>query len=117
MTSLSDRIEALEIASGVMDAEAHCEVFGFEPRVDDFGARFWRDGKWIGLGSIPHYTASVNAALTLVPEGWRPELKRYRNGQWSAACTSERHGACADDCYTAATAMAAAAIRARGARP
>lgn len=65
MHDLIARLEAATEGSRVLDAEIHLAI-----------------GERCGMGSDglylpPHYTQSVDAALTLVPEGWRwDELSR-----------------------------------------
>lgn len=88
---MKDLIAALESASGP-DRQLDFEI-GLQMGITkDLGT-----GKWIRLdddnrirtveGGLPHYTASIDAALTLVPDGWpfklitdfgSPRLKNYR---------------------------------------
>lgn len=67
--------------------------------------------------TLPAYTASIDAAMTLVPEGWTADVRKYPNGrgfavlsQWSPPCESEKS---VDDA-TPAIALCIAALKARG---
>jgi hypothetical protein len=69
---------------------------------------------------VPAYTASLDAAMGLVPEGCGIEMRRYwlaepEHGVWSASLRWGISGAQAhaEDCNNAALALAAAALRAR----
>lgn len=64
------------------------------------------------LGQIPHYTSSVDSALTLVPEGWWVHRAEERTGHWEWTLTdSEEHAL--GDAATPALALCIAALRAR----
>lgn len=64
--------------------------------------------------SVPPYTASIDAALTLVPEGWRKSIIDADNGNaivelWQ----DEGDGEVGAQAATAALALVAASLRAR----
>jgi hypothetical protein len=62
----------------------------------------------------PHFTASLDAAMTLVPEGASRFIFVRVGGRWGCYIDDERGiiGSC-DDAATAALALCAAALRAR----
>lgn len=70
-------------------------------------------GKAVGRAFAPPqpYTASIDAALTLVPEGWKWAVTSK-----NSACCHEQHIAPLNWSYAAtpALALAAAALKARG---
>lgn len=76
---------------------------------------------WIAIGSpairpIPVYTASLDAAMTLVPESWyRVEQQQTREGAWAKVTLLEKGFTPADEGHAATPALAltAAALRAR----
>lgn len=117
LLSLADRCERAsgpdrhldaEIARVLLPSEATGITrsrYGWSYRV--FGPSGW-DDEW--LETLP-FTASLNAAVTLVPEGWT--WARYHNG--AVECVSRDHSitkACAN---TSALALCAAALRAMAA--
>lgn len=70
--------------------------------------------------SDPPYTASLDAAMTLVPEGWRTsDFTQWENaeGAWSVMLlrTGFKHQAKDADAKTGPLAIVAAALRARSA--
>ena len=77
MTALAELIAKLEAAterSRELDAEIWAHLNGFTGAIKGR----WVGGRWSwSVGSVgvwddelPHYTTSIDAALTLVPEGW-----------------------------------------------
>jgi hypothetical protein len=69
----------------------------------------------LGLQAVPAYTASLDAAMTLVPEGWNGRLEWCR-GAGYADLAHVKAGRGFEDCRpakTAALALCAAALRAR----
>ncbi len=115
MTDLSELIERIEAASGPdreIDHAIYHDLLGFCRHLNkkrtgaqsdtgfdclDCGADSWgnksREGGYpAGQGlhdSAPRYTASIDAAMTLVPEGWIVEIRRYFNsdGEFVSAVT------------------------------
>lgn len=93
LMKLAERVEALSGPDRAVDWELH--VFDGLVGVGMYGAH-------------PHYTASLAAAMTLVPEGW--DHGYTANGQcWTHKEASTVHG----DAATPALALCAAALRAR----
>lgn len=115
---MNDLIERIEAASGPdreLDAEIAREIGRIPPHA---GYAAMDDVAWDrGLGySVPAYTTSIDAALTLVPEGWTifhfggpfndsPSHATVAGGQPIAFC--EGDGA------TPALAICAAALKSR----
>jgi hypothetical protein len=130
LLELAGRCERAEGADRVLDGHIHATVFGWEmlwnEKLELF--QYWKDERWIGLGSIPAYTASLDAALTLVPEGWAVErwqiwpgepssldlLETKRTGDQWVRCDGWL-GKVEAVAATPALALAAAALRARAA--
>jgi len=111
LLKLVDRVEALEAPDRGIDWEIHC-----------------RDGlDGVGMyGDHPTYTASIDAAMTLVPEGMRVNLSEWddeehlrRAGPWqcilsvAGTCHANPFDARCDHAATPALALTAAALRAR----
>lgn len=92
------------------DAQHYEEwLFRFDP------PRSWVDS-WL---HVPRYTSSLDAALTLVPEGWMVELwlaQPTETQQWhsNAVVYYERRRASRGEGATPAIALSIAALRARG---
>jgi hypothetical protein len=89
MTDLATRCEQAEGPDRSLDTEiARSLGWGCVMQDPQAGLRwycwkeFYRSGDWI---SLPNYTASLDAALTLVPEGWR-----LRQMAFSAPCADDR---------------------------
>jgi len=85
--SIAERIEALEGACREMDAEIAVTVLGMERDGDYF---FGKDEDFVlerdyysldgAARELPHYTSSIDSAMTLVPEGWDAEISIPREG-------------------------------------
>jgi hypothetical protein len=72
LLKLAERCEQATGPDRELDAAAHTATTGFEPRIGGIG---WAKGELVvplcpGWGPLPRYTASLDAAMTLVPEGW-----------------------------------------------
>lgn len=91
----------------------------------DCGADSWgnrsKDGHNRRLhDQVPTYTASIDAALTLVPEGWTYEGRQGPSGfphMWTLStikCGDVRYTTATGRARFAALALAAAALKARG---
>lgn len=109
-----------------LDAEIACAVNGFTMHEDsnpgDGHFAFWHGKPWESLCSNcsgwPHYTTSLDAALTLVPEGWSwySAMRHYlapvgaAGSVWQAGQSSATFTA---DAATPARAIIAACIKAR----
>lgn len=81
------------------------------------GRGCWRHGDYSWTvesgGTPPAYTRSLDAALTLVPEGWGFELRRGHGTSGRATCFCWNGKAMAALCTTPALALCSAALRAR----
>ena len=72
-----------------------------------------------GLGRLvvtqyaPHYTTSIDAALTLVPDGLDEEIKRARHRGWYVALWKPGRVGQIGDSSTPALALCIAALKAR----
>jgi len=87
MKDLIKKLEAATEGSREFDAKV-AEVIGF------FDGQ--RASYSLNIDLIPYYTTSIDAALTLVPEGWsRPWIKRHNGHHWSVELhqpSTERQG-------------------------
>jgi hypothetical protein len=128
MEQMENKLEELAVrceqATGPdreLDVAIHTTVTSFEPRRAGVG---WPKGALIvpafpGWQVLPAYTASLGAAMTLVPEGWRPVIDTASEEGaalvdiWAWVTVSpkpkRRHAKAA----TPALALCAAALRAR----
>lgn len=102
--TLSERVEALEGADRSVDAEIIAALNNAlvkpYPPATDFGPhdrwQFWSlDGKHF-LGSeakfnVPLLTSSIDAALTLLPEGWDWLVRKDHSARLAFANVSEPH--------------------------
>lgn len=86
------------------------------------GSRELDKAIWLALGESPHrlmlcpeYTASIDAALTLVPNGWCWAVLRLPNGMFSAGMQKPPAAPLLtdDEFATPALALCVAALRAR----
>lgn len=72
VSELTRLAECCEQATGP-DRELSADIYGalhdYEKRFnEEFGFhQYWKDGRWLAAGQMPHYTASLDAAMTLVP--------------------------------------------------
>lgn len=74
MTALSDliaRLEAAKEGSRELDADLHPTPAWHDEDCDEWRAQYGDTG---GTIEVPHYTTSLDAALTLVPAGWNYQL-------------------------------------------
>lgn len=137
MSDLADLIGRLESATGPdrqLDAEIVVaitpDVVGIEPTVmnkREWLFRFDPPRRWLESWlSVPAYTASLDAAVTLVPEGWAIASLEWwpmrQGGAGVALFETDSHGGydreyCRDVrvgcCWTPALALCIAALRAR----
>lgn len=132
MTQLLDRLEHAEEGSRELDRDV-AEAAGWERKVtaDQMADDYWRlgDMSWTRetAGYPPDYTTSLDAALTLVPEGWKPSMIAWQSEElrWdppfrvsasvvTAKQISNSHpGYAKGEAATPALALCAAALRAR----
>jgi len=71
LRSLAEQVEALSGPSPEVDEAIHAALAGAEIEWQDYQKRnaYHRDGHWVSIGPIPPYTASIDSAMSLVPEG------------------------------------------------
>lgn len=88
---LEGLIERVEAATGP-DRELDCEIAIAAGAVPDDMERSFHPNVWRGIYDnrswrAPEYSASLDAAMTLVPRGWIVEIRRYFNsdGEYVAA--------------------------------
>ncbi len=138
--TLIRRLEEATEGSRELDARIGAEIRYFSDKAEDW-MRGWQgpiapyhekpghiacwhtDGRMSVWWSVPCYTTSIDAALTLVPEGWddvqlfikkngcKARLKRRRGALLVAPMESERPDRLV---ATPAVALVIAALRARG---
>lgn len=111
--SIAERIEELEGPCREMDCLIEnalgLAVFDRDPRV------IYGDAEYNRREPQP-YTASLDAAMTLVPEGWRvSDLYEFENGNATAAVRASNPARMerSKECATPALALCAAALRAQ----
>lgn len=85
LNELADRVEALDRPSREVDAEIAVTVLGMER---DGSMFFGKDEDYVlerdyyaldgGPRELPAYTASLDAAMSLVPEGWHVSINAGR---------------------------------------
>ncbi len=136
LLGLAERVEAAtgvdrEIDEAIQAALAGAEI---EPQGYCSSNTYHRDGYWVSIGDIKPYTASIDAAMSLVPEGWlisisqwpirtmqevrdRPGDWGYGKDQWRVTLTQDgsSFGQVAPVAAAPALALTAAALRARAA--
>lgn len=82
MTALLELAERCEAATGPdreLDELIAAELAGAVREVQHGVSHYHRDGRWVSVGEIKPYTASLDAAMTLVPE-WCV----WSTGDWKA---------------------------------
>lgn len=116
-----DLIERLEAASGP-DRELDAEIavaIGLGKATANHAGRYWKQGDLHVTGEAPAYTASIDAALTLVPEGWTYEGRQGPSGfphLWTLStikCGDVRYTTVTGRARSAAITLCIAALRAR----
>lgn len=128
LEELAVRCEAASGADRMLDAEIHVALYGFPQRPYNLAMGCRPKGSadldrmtWLSTWGVSAFTRSLDAALTLVPEGWK-----LRQINFSGPCADDRkwhlnlHGGSeGQDCFTGrgdatpALALCAAALRAR----
>lgn len=129
LLDLAARVEALSGPDREVDAEiaiaAKAVPYDFEP---SYWTAQWREMYGDRYWSAPGYTASLDAAITLLPDGMGLRTERYwtashEGAVWSAEIST---GGLPDnplrvfECFDAATpalALTAAALRAKAGQP
>jgi hypothetical protein len=78
LIALAERVERAEGPDRELDALIEVAVFGFPQRAYDQANGLRNRGAdpldkmlWLKNWGVPRYSASLDAAMTLVPEGWR----------------------------------------------
>lgn len=79
MTDLLTRLEQAEEGSRELDVAVWVETGGQVANQDRLTAEMLRISRF---SHAPHYTTSLDAALTLVPEGWRTRDATNWGGGW-----------------------------------
>lgn len=100
----AELIEKLERAEPCarFDEEIHCAMIGVDPLDYD------------GPLTVPGYTASIDAALTLVPEGWSYTVAwLHRNGRATVAMFHAKLNEQRAESHTPAIALCIAALKAK----
>jgi hypothetical protein len=124
MTRAVIDLEAARAKLLELDIAIHTTVATFEPRIGGMG---WPKGALIvpafpGWKLLPAYTASLDAAMTLVPEGMSFEVRRSGTGdRGQATVWCPLHAVSIREwrvtgCASPAHALCAAALRARAAQ-
>lgn len=125
MTDLNELADRCERATGpdpALDEAIQAAITGAEIEWQDYkqANAYHRDGRWINIGSILAYTASLDAAMTLVPDGqdWYVTAIRPLKGTFAGAVYRGIHPKIDyAEAATPALALTAAALRARAATP
>lgn len=110
--TLIERIEAAEEPSRELDAEIARALSG-NPTYHWY---MHFDGEYSSDATAPAYTASLDAAMTLVPEGWGVMLNMSENGLHAQARVFRSHPAnfqSDNEAATPALALCAAALKAQ----
>lgn len=122
---LSERVQRLEgpdreIEEAIYESLGNCNHKRYECyRVQgDSGQTCLDCGKDLyGADRAPRYTADLNAAMSLVPEGWGVMLHVSENGLHSNVCLARSYPtnlAAYGEAKSLALALCAAALKARG---
>lgn len=74
MSDLIRKLESAAEGSRELDIAAH-KAIGWELAPPEADCAWWNDNGDTFYGVCPHYTTSIDAALTLVPEGWDWQLE------------------------------------------
>jgi hypothetical protein len=124
LLALAERCEKAEGPDHVLDAEIACAIHGYTMHEDSDPSKgifaFWEGEPWKSVcgncSSWAEWTASLEAAMTLVPEGWDGQVQFGRfPGAWVGP-PDRAEAADFNACATPALALTAAALRARAAQ-
>jgi hypothetical protein len=131
--SKDEMTDAQDLPAALLDLAARCEAGEPSPLLDvaiaraigwttaQFGALIWRDTHHNDRGiAPPKFTSSLDAAVTLVPEGWHTSLVMQhmlrRESAWECALRRDRNGDCEQGfAKTEILSRVAAALRAKAA--
>lgn len=86
MHTLLELAERCEKATGpafVLDEAIRAALVGatIEAQQHRPGNAYHRDGQWVSIWPIPSYTASLDAAMMLVPSWWATSITRTADGR------------------------------------
>ena len=132
MKELIERLVRLTGPDRESDGDLLCAALGWEKRWNEIwnAHTFHRGETWQGFGTVPMFTASIDAAMTLVPKGlrlmlaeWDDEKHLRTKGAWQAVLSKPGYDASFDamkgyrydHAPTPAIALCIAALRARSA--
>lgn len=124
LLALAERCEQAVEADRELDGAAWCAANGYPFVKWDGAGAIWRGAggsiRHYPANGVPHYTASLDAALTLVPEGCGYQIiSGFDEGGLTHASVyvPEIDNGERGDSATAALALCAAALRARYVKP
>lgn len=116
MTDLIKRLEAATGGSWTLDYEIARELqwrFSEKEEFKEFGS-FWWDAMTDEWRQLPWWTTSIDAALTLVPEGWLMQLSgQATEDGWGCRLTHMNKGEAMRLASSPALALCLAALKAR----
>lgn len=120
LLSLAERCEQATGPELAIDEEIAAALAGAVREVQRDGHTAYHCGtRWVSIGTVAAYTASLDAAMTLVPEGWHLYLTHEMTEQfgfkWFAQFAETAEAPAMSD--HPALALCAAALRARAAGP
>ena len=107
LLALAERVERAEWADLDLD-RAVVEAIGW--RFPNEGFATTPDGRVVLRSHVPRYTSSLDAAASLVPDGW--DWERYRSPTGMAMMVFRDGIGCHGHAATPALALTAAALRA-----
>jgi len=89
--TLISRLEQAEAGSRELSCTLAKEI-GWKPQAGELGADTSSPWAW-----CPNFTESIDAAMSLVPEGWTAQITQYPNGkgnavlsEWSPPCRNAK---------------------------
>jgi len=97
LLKLADRIEALQVSDREMDDTIAEALFTGKHRVCVKGLSDEAGGMWMftypdgSIGSSLRFTGSLDAAITLVPEGWGGGIYFPENGTFTTVNVGRSH--------------------------
>ena len=117
---LSDRVEALVGPCREVDDAIATALFSDKHRTCIKGLSDAEGGMWMfrypngSIGSALRFTSSLDAALTLVPEGWDVDIRIRQNFSHTIMENADGSEVGSSNAPTPALALCAAALRERG---
>lgn len=69
LLALAAKVEALTGPDGATDEAIHAAIKGVTIEWQEYAKRnaYHRDGRWVSIGPVPPYCASLDSAMTLCP--------------------------------------------------